>query len=368
MINDPLYILLVEDNPGDVRLIKEELKEPGVPHVVVHADRLDEAIERLRMDYEQRIDVVLLDLSLPDASGLEAVERLRDTVPALPIVVLTGLDDENVAFRAVEEGVQDYFVKGKVNGSVLVRALRYAIERKRADEALRREEEVMRTAKMGETMMGILGRDLRVPLQSIGASAAILVKGDLEPAYASAASRIASNNDRMTKMIDDLLDFARARLGGGYTLTQSDCDLLEICRQVINEVSVSYPPRAIQFAAHGSSWGRWDRGRIAQAFSNLLSNALRHGQDDVPVKVALRHGGADALVEVHNAGPPIPDEVRAHLFEPFYRAQERGRQAPEGLGLGLYIAQQIVLAHRGTIELESEEGTGTTFTVRLPRE
>src|SRR5262249_54121829 len=143
-----------------------------------------------------------------------------------------------VAFRAVEEGVQDYLVKGHVNGSLLVRALRYAIERKRADEAARREEEAERAVMLRDAIMGVLGHDLRLPLQTIvGNAEAMIRSGDLAPRQVEAAKKIARSGDRMSSMIDDLLDFAQARLGGGYTLSPSECDIVDVCRQVVDQMA-----------------------------------------------------------------------------------------------------------------------------------
>jgi sigma-B regulation protein RsbU (phosphoserine phosphatase) len=364
MPNRPLTVLLVEDNPGDARLIVEDLREPDVAHRVIQAGRLDDALRRLHEDQEGGIDVIILDLSLPDARELEAVEQIRVAAPRLPIVVLTGLDDEAFAFRAVEEGVQDYLVKGKVNGSVLVRALRYAIERKRADEAARREEEAARASTLRETIMGIVGHDLRVPLQSIAASADLLLRAhDLAPQHAAAVQRIAKSSDRMARMLGSLLDFAQARLGGGYTLAESEHDLQDVCRQAVDEIGREHPGRTIQLATNGSGKGRWDRNRITQVVSELVRNAARHAPDGSPVKVAVHDEGAAIVLVVHNDGQPIPPEVQSRLFEPFYR----GDDASGGLGLGLYVIQQIVVGHRGTIEARSVEGEGTTLTVRLPR-
>jgi len=368
MKNPPLNILLVEDNPGDARLIMEDLKEPDVPHEVIQSGRLDEALRYLRDDRDERFDVVILDLSLPDARDLEAVARIRTAAPRLPIVVLTGLADEHVAFRAVEEGVQDYLVKGKVNGSVLVRALRYAIERKRADDASRREEEAAQAAALRETVMGILGHDLRVPLQSIAASADLLVRADdLAPRHAGEAKRIATSSERMAGMIDALLDFAQARLGGGYALARVECNMPDICRRVIGEIATARPERAIAFMTKGSCNGRWDRGRIAQVVANFVGNAVRYGREGSPVRVSVHDEPDHVVLAVHNEGAPIPDNVRARLFEPFFRGNHHQSDGQRGLGLGLYIVKQIVLAHQGTIGIRSLDGEGTTFTVRLPR-
>jgi sigma-B regulation protein RsbU (phosphoserine phosphatase) len=363
-----LHILLVEDNPGDARLIREELREPSLDHEIMHYATLTEAIERISAHAPGDIDVVLLDLSLPDVQGIDSVMRVRNAAPWMPIVVLTGLEDEGLAFRAVEEGVQDYLVKGRVNGSVLVRALRYAIERKRVEEGQRREEEAERTAKFREMFMGVLGHDLRNPLQSITLGSGLLAQADdLPPRHAKSVQRMASSAQRMVRMIDDLLDFTRARLGGGFSLDKAQVDAAEICRQVTDELEVSFPNRTIETSVIGNVGGVWDRDRIAQVASNLISNALSYSPPGTTVRVALRDAGEHVELEVHNQGPCIPDDALAHLFDPFYRADPSRRGTDKGLGLGLYITQQIVHAHDGTVTVQSTEKDGTTFTVSLPR-
>src|SRR3954451_5403331 len=140
---DKITVLLVEDNPGDARLLREAVHEAEGQQIhLVHVDTLAKGLARLG---QERFDVVMLDLSLPDADGLETLVKTHEHAPSVPIVVLTGLDDEALAIRAVREGAQDYLVKGQVTSQLLVRAMRYATERKRAIEALQRSEEYFRS-------------------------------------------------------------------------------------------------------------------------------------------------------------------------------------------------------------------------------
>jgi sigma-B regulation protein RsbU (phosphoserine phosphatase) len=363
-----LHILLVEDNPGDARLIREELRDPSVAHQITHYETLADALEHVSRSPPDDIDVVLLDLSLPDVQGIDSVMRMHAAAPQMPIVVLTGLDDEGVAFRAVEEGVQDYLVKGRVNGSVLVRALRYAIERKRAEESAHRENEARRTAKFRETFMAVLGHDLRNPLQSIVLGSALLGQAeDLPARHQRTVKRIANSAARMGRMIDDLLDFTRTRLGAGFVLDKVACDAQEICQQVIEELEVTVPGRTIELSVNGGTAGQWDRDRIAQMCSNLIANALTYSPAGTQVRVTLREIDKHVELDVHNVGAPIPADMIPHLFEPFYRAGAAER-ADKGLGLGLYITRQIAQAHGGTIAVRSTAEEGTTFTVRLRRD
>jgi sigma-B regulation protein RsbU (phosphoserine phosphatase) len=312
---------------------------------------------------------VLLDLSLPDAHGTETVARMRAAAPAVPVVVLTGLDDEETALRAVKEGAQDYLVKAEVTGPLLARAVRYAIERRRADEATRRESAAAQTALLREQFVAVLGHDLRNPLSSIAMGAGLLLKnGDLTERHSKVVARIASSADRMTRMIRDLLDFTRTRMGGGYDLTLVSCSIRDVVQQVVEELEVVHKNRTVIFDAAGRGWGEWDPDRIAQLASNLISNGLDYSPATEPVLIALRDEGGDAVLEVNNRGPMIPAALLPVLFDPFYRVQvKREGGSAQGLGLGLYISKQIVLAHRGSIDVGSKEGEGTTFIVRLPR-
>jgi signal transduction histidine kinase len=362
-----LRLLLVEDNPGDARLLKEELKEvTSARFDVRHVMRLAEAAQVAR---EPGLDVVLLDLSLPDGQGLSNIERMVQAAPTLPLVVLTGTDDEQLAMRAVHAGAQDYLVKGQVTGPLLVRALRYAIERKRAEEGLKREEAARQTAVFREQFLGILGHDLRNPLQAISGNAALLLRyGGLSEPQRKAVHRISSSSDRMARMIGDLLDFTRTRLGGGYTLQRTEMNVHDVLRQVVEELEVAHPGRKFELNVSGTGWGEWDMGRIAQAASNLVGNAVQYSPEDSAVRVSARDEDEGVRVEVRNGGSPIPAERMPHIFDPFVRGRDGARSGGRaGLGLGLYITHEIVKAHGGSLQVRSTEAEGTCFWMNLPR-
>jgi DNA-binding response OmpR family regulator len=136
MTNKPTRLLLVEDNPGDARLLREALREvKNTQFELVNVERLSQALERL---VEKRFDIILLDLSLPDGKGLDTIVRAHEQAPGVPIVVLTGLDDEEMAIKALRQGAGDYLIKGQVDGNLLVRGIRYAIERKETEEQIQR--------------------------------------------------------------------------------------------------------------------------------------------------------------------------------------------------------------------------------------
>jgi PAS domain S-box-containing protein len=210
-----------------------------------------------------------------------------------------------------------------------------------------------------EQFIGILGHDLRSPLTAILMAASLLLRrGELEEPQRRTALRIHSSATRIKQLIDDLLDFTRARFGD-LPINPAPANMGEICAQIVDELRTANPERAIRLERHGDLVGVWDASRVAQVISNLVGNAVQHGQDPILVEV---HGLDDHVrVAVGNRGAPIPEDKLAALFEPFRKGDES-----QGLGLGLFIALEIVRAHRGTLEADTHDG-GTTFTTAWPR-
>ncbi|HYS11409.1 MAG TPA: ATP-binding protein [Myxococcales bacterium] len=224
------------------------------------------------------------------------------------------------------------------------------------------EEEMVRTAGFREHLIGIVSHDLRNPLTAIVTSTQLLLRyGELHERQARVVARISASANRMTRMIDDLLDFARTRLGGEFPIRRRRVDLRQICEQTVEELEFAYT-REVNLDSEGDLWGDWDADRMAQVISNLVGNALQHS--DGQVEVTLRGESDEVLFRTRNGGPPIPADVLPHVFEP----GRRGNGARSGgVGLGLFIARQIVLAHGGTIEARSSEAEGTIFEIALPR-
>ncbi|WP_394833868.1 ATP-binding protein [Pendulispora rubella] len=226
-----------------------------------------------------------------------------------------------------------------------------------------------READFRERFVGMLGHDLRQPLSVVSFASETLSKQGLQRDTGELVRRIARSSDRMDRMIRDLLDFARGRQGGGIPIARKPLDLHELMRHLVDEIATVNPRRKIQLAVDGEGRGHWDPDRITQVFQNLLGNAVTYGKSDEPIFVVMVEEGAHVEVAITNYGPPIPESDRGMIFSP-YRRGGRARaaeRAPRGLGLGLYIAQEIVRAHGGSIEVTSDRDTGTTFTVLLPR-
>nr|QDA77040.1 PAS/PAC sensor signal transduction histidine kinase [Jahnella sp. MSr9139] len=244
-------------------------------------------------------------------------------------------------------------------------------DRKRMEEALRETVELLRQeVEVREMLMGVLAHDLRNSLGSVTFSAAALLqRPDLPEGMVRSVQRVASSGRRMEGLIYQLLDFTRARSGGGMPIDRRPANLHEICRVVVEEIETANPGRRVALGAVGDGAGAWDPDRLGQVASNLVGNAVTYSPLDSPVEVRVEGAGDRVILSVHNQGPPIPPDVLPTLFDPFRRGRHaRSGQASAGLGLGLYITDQIVRAHGGAIEVRSEAGAGTTFTVTLPRE
>jgi signal transduction histidine kinase len=242
----------------------------------------------------------------------------------------------------------------------LERARLYEEERRAKDEARQRSE-------LEQQYLGVVSHDLRNPLASISLGARTLQRLE-RPAPETVlrtAGRIAHSADTMGRMVSDLLDFTRGRLGGGLPLDRTHNDLVLLCQEVIEEFSVTHPDRRILLEGDARCEGWWDGERMRQVLSNLLSNALRHSRPGTAVSVRTRALQGEVELAVSNEGEPIPSELLPVLFEPFRRGLSAFRPAGS-LGLGLFIVHQVVTGHGGRVEVGSAGGV-TSFTVRVPR-
>ncbi|WP_341870995.1 ATP-binding protein, partial [Corallococcus llansteffanensis] len=221
-----------------------------------------------------------------------------------------------------------------------------------------------------EELLAILGHDLRNPLHAVTASAFMLGRAPgLDDASKRAVDRIRKSSARMGRMINDILDFARTRLGGGIPVNARHVNMDELCQGALEELQVTYPERPLPLKTRGGNLeGHWDPDRVTQVLGNLVVNALQHARSDSPVCTTLTDAGADVVMCVHNEGDPIPEDLLPRLFDPF-----KASRAPEesgkhrSLGLGLYIVHEIVQMHGGSVQVDSSAERGTTFTVRWPR-
>ncbi len=328
---------------------------------LVHADRLAGGLQVLT---QEGADVVLLDLSLPDSQGFETFEAAHAAAPAVPIVVLSGLDDQDLALRAVQDGAQDYLVKGQVDGGTIVRSMRYAIERQRL-EAARQDLERQR-----DEFFTSVSHDLRTPVAAIKATIGVVLANepsDLAPALHRLLTNIDLAADELTRMIEDLLEIARLQ-AGRVELYPTEVDLRDVITRAARPLEplvlarrqtldLLLPDEPVVLAV--------DALRFSRVVSNLVGNAQKYGREGSRIRVALERGEGEVCVSVTDDGPGIPRAEQDRVFERFYRAP-RHADGPVGSGLGLPIARGLIELHGGRLSVESEPGHGSTFRIHLP--
>ena len=222
-----------------------------------------------------------------------------------------------------------------------------------------------------DLFLAILSHDLRNPLNSIAMSAALLPRlGPPVPEALGVVSQIATSAEVMARMISDLLDYTRTRLGAGMPVSPTAMNLDALCRALFDEFRTAHPGRTIRFQSAGDLSGEWDADRLRQAISNLVGNALQHGGKGASVELRLDGSGSEVEVVISNDGPPIPPGELARIFDPLVRgssAEHPKANRPGSIGLGLYIAREVARSHGGSIDVTSSADAGTAFTMRLPR-
>jgi signal transduction histidine kinase len=377
-----IKILLIEDNLAEARLLQEYLKQAnGNQFSLVHVKRLGEALNRLKEDC---FDIILLDLTLPDSQGLESLAPLNSHAPSLPIVVLTNTNDEKLAIEAVRQGAQDYIVKRQLNVDLLVRSIRYAIERSQVMEALREANEALeirvqeRTAElvkakevsqMKSEFVSMLSHDFRNPLTTILLSTGFLQNHDDKLTKETKLThflRMRSAIKNMDQLLNEVLLIGKADLGKlQYQPTQ--LALEPFCRQLVEELQLSTGEKhfTIVFTCQGElGEALWDENLLRHILGNLLANAIKYSPEDGTVWFELIGQEKTVIFRIQDRGIGIPLEDQKRLFQPFNRA--RNVSTIPGNGLGLAIVKKCVEAHGGQISVQSEAGVGTTFTVILP--
>jgi signal transduction histidine kinase len=225
--------------------------------------------------------------------------------------------------------------------------------------------ELLATGELRERLLGIIGHDLRNPLNAMLMAAQLLEEAVLPAQATWLANRILTSGLRMQRMIDQLADFTRTRLGGGFELKLVACDLAEICKNVVEELALSSTAQ-IKLTTTGALLGKWDSDRLAEVLSNLIGNATGHASLGTAVLVDAYAHDCWVIVQVRNQGAEIRAEDQERIFSAFRRADSRAGGESEHLGLGLYISRELALAHGGTLEVASSSAS-TTFSLRLPR-
>ncbi|MGK2935736.1 MAG: ATP-binding protein [Gemmatimonadaceae bacterium] len=340
-------------------------------------------IAALRDHASEMLTVIAKDLATPQGDRAQAEKSKGNAPEGVTRTAATkhgadraesGFTTEQMVseYRALRASVIRLWAKsqGKATADDLEDLTRFheAIDQALAESIVRYTQDLDNSKEM---FLAILGHDLRTPLGAVMmASQFMLETGELVEPHLELAKRISRSAVRMNQMVGALLDFTRSRLGGGIPIDRASMNMGKAVHDVTGELCAIYPSRSIDVDARGSLDGDWDRERIMQVLTNLVGNALEHGAADTGVTVAV-HGDTDEVtVEIHNRGAAISPEQLKGLFNPMKKSDSGavGGTGPTGnLGLGLYIAERIVDAHKGQIVVESSEEDGTRFTVHLPR-
>jgi signal transduction histidine kinase len=368
---------LVEDNPDDAVLLRRMLGSPG-PATVVHVDRLQAALDRLGAE---TFDLVFLDLSLPDSQGLDTFTRLHACTHAVPIVVLSGLADEEVSLHAVQSGAQDYLVKGQVQRDLLLKAMRYAMERHRlgADlerrnlELQRAREQAERASTFKTRFLSALSHELRTPLNAIIGFSELLSDesaGPLTSTQRQYLQHVLASARHQLELVNEILDISKVE-AGRMELNRVDLPvttLLDAVRGTVQSLADKQGVRLEVVAPGPLPALRVDAVRMRQVLYNLLSNGIKFTPRGGRVTLGARavEGGVEIAVE--DTGVGIKAEDLPRLFREFEQLHPGRGDKAEGTGLGLALSRKLVELHGGTITVTSEFGQGSRFSVLLPAE
>ena len=361
---DVVHCLVVDDIEENLIALTALLRAENVE---IHT--ATSGAEALDLLLRHDMALALLDVQMPEMDGFQLAEIMRGTERTrhVPIIFVTaGMRDQVRMFRGYESGAVDFLYK-PIDPHMLRGKADIFFQLHRQKQQLARElHERTETLRLNEMFIAVLGHDLRNPLHAMMLSAHGIHRVSTEDPVKQAANRIVSSGNRMSRMIEDLLDLARGRLAGGIQIVREPVDLAAVVARVVRESQAAKPGRALELRQQGHFNGQWDAGRLAQVASNLIANALQYGEPQEPVIVEL-DGTQDDSVEliVSNAGN-IPKELLPQIFDPFRGRSEPSRRS-EGLGLGLYIVKELVEAHEGRVEVSSNPGERTRFNVRLPR-
>lgn len=380
-----ISILLVEDNPGDARLIGEMLKETEYSSARFHSARTMKEARDAPMPHAS-VATVLLDLSLPDSDGIDTLIGIRKGYADSAIIILTGLDDEEMALRALREGAQSYVTKNEMSASLLGRTLRYSIERHGFIKRIRQEEyrtaelhaneRSMRAALKKEKelhalksrFVSLVSHEFRSPLAVIQGSIDLIERyaagPDVEKVHGH-TSKIRTKIHELTSILTDVLSLAKLEQGE-MPCVPIEFDLGEVCNEVMDDMrSVLRPGQQMTHEHVGDDRTMMhDKQMFARVLNNLLSNAIKYSHGNKPIRIHTSIAMGRVEVSVHDEGIGIPQEEQQLLFERFYRGSNV--DAIPGTGLGLSIIKQYLDIMGGRIRFTSVPGK-TVFTVELPQ-
>lgn len=363
MMNE-INILVVDDFTQNLIATEALLERPGLR--VLKARSGDEALELL---LENEVALALIDVQMPGMDGYELAEMLRSNprTSGIPLIFMTAAIQERTrAFRGYQAGAVDFLNKpinpDVLRGKVEVFAQLFAQKK----QIQQRMEELREALQTNELFISVLGHDLRTPLSAVMNGAELIQHLGKDDKIGDIANRIYSSAERMENMVRQLLDVAKIR-SGGVALARARADLRKVGERIVLEMEQVAPDCDIKLRCLGETHGFFDSDRMAQIVSNLVSNAVQHGDTGCPVEVCVDGTQNERVyIRVKNQGV-MPAHTMENVFKPYYSAGEK-HGARSGLGLGLYIVKEFVTAHKGSVRVESSPERGTIFEVALPRE
>jgi signal transduction histidine kinase len=369
-----LRVLLVEDNAGDARLLREMFsKESAGSFALTHLTRMSDAEKLLA---QGGVDIVLLDMGLPDGHGLETLRRARAAAPDVVMIVLTGLEDEALAAEAIKEGAQDYLIKGQIENRALPRALRHAMDRHR----MQAEADVMRNhqLRLKDEFLSHVSHELRSPLTSIYSFTTIIadgLAGETNPQQNEYLQIILRNVRQLQSMIEDLLEVTQAQ-AGKLKIDSQPFSLNDAIVYAAATLGSSAKEKEIALSYQGSAdlpLAYADAMRVRQVLTILLDNAVKYTPDGGLVSLQAGVCPQDPgflQVEISDTGCGIQPDLIARIFEHLYQVSDpaisTGRAGRRGLGLGLHIAKELVTRQGGEIWVTSEPHQGSHFFFTIP--
>lgn len=393
MDEKPLNILVVEDNPGDVYLIQELLRTSGLQFIIERATSLADAI---KLTGSHDFDVVLLDLGLPDSFGLDTLRNFKAAKIKAPVIVLTGLDDEEIAITTVKEGAQDYLIKSNLTGDNIIRAIRYGIERKKlfselafAKEALQNMNEELdlkvqaRTQELEkyaaelkelnatkDKFFGIIAHDLKNPLSSLIGASELLINyvNQLDKDNILNISMLLHGSAQQGyALLENLLEWSMTQTGKLEFYAQR-----MIINEVIKDTISIFKTQAtnknvdLQCKINGILEAEFDKNLISSVLRNLLSNAIKFTPKNGKVFIHAHKVQDNIEISVKDTGIGIPEDIGNSIFRIDVKYTREGTEQEKGTGLGLLLCREFVERHGGKIWVESKLGEGSEFKFTIP--
>ncbi|MDQ3365101.1 MAG: ATP-binding protein [Myxococcota bacterium] len=359
-MNEPVQLLMVDDDRVDRLAIRRAIEQSGLAAGVEEAEHAAQALERVKTKH---YDCLLIDHDLPGTSGIELTRLLRASGNLVPVVLVTGQQNEELLTTAVEAGVTDFFPKGDLSPRRLALRIRFAIRIGRAEaESAKSLAAATQAARARDDVLAVVSHDLRGPLHAISLACEAL-REEVTGGPARYLGAIERASTRAERLISDLLE-ASAIENGALQLARGTVDAASIVRQAAADHELLVKESGGQITAvlpEEQTLVAADRDRVLQVLGNLIGNALKHARG-TPIDIELSRNGKHAIFAVRDKGPGITDAELPHVFDRYWH----GRTKKGGAGLGLAIAKGIVDAHGGRIDVVSKQGEGTEFSFTLP--